>query len=307
VCPSDVAYRNSGDPRVAALAADAHGVLSVHELRACGLTGPAIRRRVESGRLHPVFRGVYAVGHTRLTPEGRWLAAVKACGPGAVLSHASAAMLLGFLRLDDRRPEVTVPGRRRPSAIRTHRTRGLHLDDAWRHHGIPTTSPPRTILDLAATWDDLPIRRLMSRAQSLCLTNLRQLGRPLDRAHGHPGLGRYARVLGSAPPATRSELEDRVHDLILGAGFQPPLVNVSIRLDGRRVIPDFRWPEHRLSVEADSRTWHGNPHAGLDDAEREALLRRHGDEVVRITWEEATALLTRTVARLRAAGLPSEG
>jgi len=76
----------------------------------------------------------------------------------------------------------------------------------------------------------------MSRAQSLRLSNLRQLGRLLDRTYGHPGLGRYARVLASAPPATRSELEDRVHDLIVGAGFAPPLVNVPIRLEGRRVM-----------------------------------------------------------------------
>jgi hypothetical protein len=292
---------------MASLAADSWGVLSVEELRACGLTDNAIGRRLAAGRLHRVHRGVYAVGHIGLTPEGRWLAAVKACGPVAALSHFSLAMLFELMPVEDRLPEVTVVhGRRRaPEGVRVHRTRSLHPEDVWRHRGIPTTSPERLLLDLAARLDDRPLRALMSRAQSMRLTNLRRLARQLDRAAGRPGRARYARVLASRPPATRTELEDRVFDLVLAGGFARPDVNVPMHLDGRRIIPDLRWPEQRLVVEADSAQWHDTPQARADDAERQALLEAHGERVVRVTWAQATAHAAQTLRRIEAAGAPT--
>ena len=127
-----------------------------------------------------------AVGHHGLTPEARWLAAVKACGPLAALSHSSWAMLFELWPVEDRRPEVTIPAtsKCRVEGIIVHRTRDV---DRLTHKGIPTTSAARMILDLAPRLDDVPLRRLMSRAQSRHLTNLRLLGRQLDRAAGrHP-------------------------------------------------------------------------------------------------------------------------
>ena len=290
---------------MASLAAESWGVVSVEELQACGLTRNAIGRRLAAGRLHRVHRGVYAVGHLGLTPEGRWLAAVKACGP-AVLSHASLAMLFALIPVEDRVPEVTVVhGRRRaPEGVRVHRTRSLHPEDVWRHRGIPTTSPERLLLDLAARLEDGPLRTLMSRAQSMRLTNLRRLARQLDRAAGRPGRARYARVLASRPPATRTQLEDRVFDLVVAGGFARPDVNVPLRIDGRRVIPDLRWPEQHLIVEADSAQWHDTPQARADDAERQALLEAHGERVIRVTWTQATAHVAQTLARIDAAGAP---
>jgi hypothetical protein len=137
---------------------------------------------------------VYAVGHTALTPEGRWLAAVKTCGADAILGRSPSVMLFGLWPVDGRRPEVIVPyeGRRAPAGIRVHRTRSLHPEDVVRHRGIPTTSAARAIMDLAATLEDVPLRRLMSRAQSRHLTNARLLGRQLDRAAGRPGRARFA-------------------------------------------------------------------------------------------------------------------
>jgi very-short-patch-repair endonuclease len=146
--------------------------------------------------------------------------------------------------------------------------------------------------------DDVPLRRLMSRAQSRHLTNLRLLARQLDRAAGRPGRARFARVLSTSPRATRTELEDRVHDLLAAAGLAPPHVNVPLHLDGRRVIPDFRWPEHRLIVEADSAQWHDTPQARADDAERQALLEAHGERVIRVTWQQATAHAVQTAQRV---------
>jgi elongation factor P len=294
------------DVLLARRAADACGVLSLAELFACGLSRNAVMNRVRNGRLHRVHRAVYAVGHANLTLEGRFLAAVKACGPGAVLSHYSAAALWGFLAWDDRYPEVTVVGASRNvlQGIRVHRTAAFHRDDLARHRGIPLTSPARTLVDLAARLDPRPLRGATRRAQSLYRVNLRQLADALARHRGRPGSAKLARIVATGPAPTRSELEDVVLDLILRGGHVHPDVNVAMRLDGRRVVPDFRWPEQHLVVEADSRRWHDNPLAREDDAERQALLEAHGERVLRVTWAQAIARPTPTLARLRAAGAP---
>ena len=124
------------------------GVISAAELRECGLSRDAIWKRVRSGRLHPVHRGVYAVGHAQLTPEGRFLAAVKACGPKSALSHFSAAFHWGLLEPSERFPDVTAPTGRAHRGINTHRSRSLLTDDVVVHRDIPTTTPRRTLDDL---------------------------------------------------------------------------------------------------------------------------------------------------------------
>jgi very-short-patch-repair endonuclease len=311
VCASTPGYRRKSHTLVAERAAEAWGVLCLAELLECGLTEPAAGRWVAAGHLHRTYRGVYAVGHAGLTPEGRWLAAVKACGPGARLGHQSAAMLLGLLPLDDRRPDVLVPAgsSRAPADINVHRTRALPPEDVWRHKRIPTTTAARTILDLAPTSTDRALRRLMATAQSKHLTNLRLLAQQLDRAQGRPGRALFARVLATGPAPTRSELEDRVRDLVLAGGFPPPDVNVPLRIGGRRVIPDLRWPEKRLCVEADSLEWHDNPQARRDDVERQALLEQDGERVLRVTWEQAVAHPAQTLRRIGLAysGGPGSG
>jgi elongation factor P len=262
--------------------------------------------RVRTGRLHPLRRGVYAVGHANVPLEGRFLAAVKACGFGAVLSHFSAAALWGFVRWEERYPEVTVVGTapRAHAGLRIHRTNRFDRDDLARHHGIPVTTRARTLLDLAARLDHRPLRSATRRAQSLYRVNVRQLAAALARHRGRPGAARLARIIATGPAPTRSELEDVVLDLILRGGHTHPDVNVPYYVDGRRTVPDFRWPEQRLVLEADSKTWHDNQLAREDDAERQALLEAHGERVLRVTWAQAIARPTPTLARLRAAGAP---
>ena len=113
-----------------------------------------------------------------------------------------------------------------------------------------------------------------------------------------------ARIIATGPAPTRTVLEDVVLDLLLSGGFEHPDVNKEMFLDGRKVIPDFRWPRDRIVVEADSRAWHDNKLAREDDAERQALLEAHGERVIRVTWEQAIARPAQTIARLRAAGVP---
>ncbi len=135
--------------------------------------------------------------------------------------------------------------------------------------------------------------------------SLRELLQVLERRRPCRGATRLARVLATGPAPTRSVLEDVVLDLVLAAGLAAPDVNVPLRLGGRRVIPDFRWPPARVVVEADGAAWHDDRRAREDDAERQALLEAHGERVLRVTWRQAVGRPAETVARLRAAGVPS--
>jgi very-short-patch-repair endonuclease len=281
-------YDPKVDTRVARLAARQHGVLSLDELFACGLTAQQVKVRTRNGHLHRIHRGVYAVGHTNLTLEGRFLAAVKACGPSAALSHFSAAALWGFMSWEERHPEVTLTNARQHPGINAHRSRTLTRDDVTRHKGIRVTTPARTLHDLSSKLPFKSLRRAARQAQAL----------KLIAPHRLP-----PKLIPHAAP-TRSALEDAVLDLIMNAGFEPPQVNPRLKIQGRRIIPDLRWPAQRLCIEADSLEWHDNPIAREDDAERQAILEADGERVVRVTWDQATRRPAETLARIRRAGAP---
>ena len=295
------------DVAIARVAAGSWGVVSLDELLACGLTLSGVKARARIGRLHRKHRGVYAVGHPNLPLAGRFLAAVKACGPRAVLSHFSAAVLWALVAWDDRHPEVTVTGRGSHvhAGIRVHRTLAFDDEDLSRHDGVPVTSPARTLVDLASVLDYKRLRRAVRQAQSLRLVTAAELLDALDRAGRRPGRRKLLRIIATSTAPTRSELEDWVLDLILAGGLEHPDVNVPLMLDGRRVVPDFRWPRERLVIEADGAKWHDNRIAREDDAERQALLEANGERVVRVTWQQAVGRPAQTLARFRAAGAPS--
>jgi hypothetical protein len=295
------------DLRIAQLAARQWGVVDVGELRAAGLSDDAIAARVAKGWLHPLHRGVYAVGHPNPPVEGRFLAAVKACAPRGVLSHFSAAALWSLAEWDDRLPEVTVPGSatRVHANLRAHRTRRLDRDEVVLLQGIPVTSPARTLLDLGAQLNERRLRRVVREAQALRLVRLDELAAALARHRHRPGVRAVARLVATGPAPTRSVLEDVVLDLIVRGGLEHPAVNQPLVLSGRTVVPDFRWEAPRLVVEADGAAWHDHKLAREDDAERQALLEAHGERVVRVTWDQAVTRSAETLARLRAAGAPA--
>jgi very-short-patch-repair endonuclease len=180
----------------------------------------------------------------------------------------------------------------------------LDPPDLSRHDGIPLTSPARTLLDLASALPEPALRRAARQAQSLQRVNVRELLEVLGRLGPRRGASKLARIIATGPAPTRSELEDAVLDLVLRGGLTHPNVNVPLILAGRRVVPDFRWPEQRLVVEADGATWHDDKLAREDDAERQALLEMHGERVLRVTWDQAIARPRETLARIRAAGTP---
>src|SRR4051812_29851262 len=150
------------DRAVARLAAGSWGVVSRDELVECGLSEKAIRVRVTRGNLHPLYRGVYAVGHRNVAVEGLFLAAVKACGPLAVLSHFAAACLHQLLRWDGRPIDVTAPTYRQRPRIRAHRS---NMMERVVVKGIPVTPKLRTVIDLAKHEDERTVSRALRQAR----------------------------------------------------------------------------------------------------------------------------------------------
>jgi Transcriptional regulator, AbiEi antitoxin/Protein of unknown function (DUF559) len=288
------------DRRVAELADRQWGVVSLGQLRMAGLSYEAVRARVRVGRLHRLHHGVYAVGHTVLKREGRWLAAVLACGEGAVLSHRSAAAHWGLLQSEATRTEVTTARRRAGNAaIRLHRSRSLLACDTTTHEGIPVTSVARTLLDLAATLRADRLERALAQAERLQLYDHRAIEDVLARANGHRGKAGLSKATASDPKLTRSDLEARVLSLIRAAGLPEPLTNFLLTApDHPRLEVDLYWPTHRLVVELDGYETHRTRRAFEADRQRDAALTTAGYRVVRFTWRTPDAVIRRRLQAL---------
>jgi hypothetical protein len=258
---------------------------------------------VRNGRLHRMHRGVYAVGHAGVTLEGRFMAAVLACGDLAYLSFFAGSAYLGFMTWEERRIEVTVIGTstRKVDGIRVHRARSFDRRDFIRHKGIPVTSAARTLLDLATIRPERALRRAARQAQAMRLVNIRQILDVIDRSHGHPGVGALRAVVQRGAAPTRSMLEDRLLDLLDGAGIERPEVNAPLRFNASTIIPDFIWRDRRLAIEADSVTWHDHKLTREHDADKQAILEAHGWRVVRVSWEQTVERPRQTLARIQAA------
>ena len=293
------------DVAVARLAARQHGVVSVGELIGCGLTHDAISVRVANGRLHPMHRGVYAVGHANPTRDGWFLAAVKACGVGAALCLWSSAAVQSIITWEGRYPDVLVKGESAPQheRINGHRSSYLPAEHITMVRGIPTTTAERTLLDLAAVMPEHRLRRAVRQSQFLKLTTIPSLVAVLHGPGPKRGRKKLARILATGAAPTQSELEDVVLDLVLRGGFVHPLVNEPLFIAGRRIVPDFRWPAQRLVIEADG-PHHDDPLERAADKERQRILEAHGDRVIRVTWEQAIARPGATLRRVSEAGAP---
>lgn len=239
------------DVLVTLRAAERQGQITIAELRECGLGHRAIAVRVRNGQLHRMYRGVYAVGHAGVTREGRCMAAVLACGSPAYLSWYAAGMLLEQLAWEDRIPDVTVVATkaRRVEGINVHRARSLHWRDVTHHHGIPVTSPERTLLDLATVLSPDALRTAARRAQAAHQVSVRQLLRCIERSNGHHVTGALHAAIADGPAPTRSTLENLLLDLLDGAGIERPEANAPLRFGGLTIVPDFVWRDRRLAIE----------------------------------------------------------
>jgi len=277
--------RTDLDEALAELAGRQWGVVSLAQLEALGLGPRGVQHRAESGRLRRIHRGVYAIGGAALPREGRHLAAVMACGSGAVLSHTSAAVHWGLLTYDAPRPEVTAPASRAGApGIRLHRSHSLDARDATEHRGIPTTTVAKTLLDVAAHAPMSHLEHALGQALRNELYDQRAIDDVLDRHRGRRGTKALRRATASDPAFTRSELERRFRALCRRAGLPRPLSNVSLAdLDHRPHEVDFYFPAHRLVVETDGWRDHGTRIAFERDRAKDAALTATGYIVLRFT------------------------
>lgn len=267
--------------RVAELAKRQHGVVSRAQLRGCGLSDDVVDG---CGWLHRVHRSVYAVGHTRLTIQGRWMAAVLACAPGALLTGRAA------LALHDVRPIpsgaidviVGVSGRRSRPGIRMHRSRHLHPDDCTVLDAIAVTTIGRTLLEYAVRERPGWLQVAVEEAHRRNLLDGRALDALLARNPHHPGTKKLETAIAQLdvePPMTRSEPEKAFRALIVDYDLPRPQVNVLLHGE----LVDFYWPEARLVVEVDSYGFHKSRAKFEDDRRRDVKLQAAGERVLRFT------------------------
>jgi Transcriptional regulator, AbiEi antitoxin/Protein of unknown function (DUF559) len=287
----------SPDAVLAAVAARQHGLVTTAQLISAGVGNPgAIAYRVANGRLHRKYRGVYALGHGRLSREGEWMAAVLACGDGAVLSHLSAASMWGFWRRRVAGIAVLVPRRHRglPGVrVRTCRHR-LDRRDTTLRNGIPITTVPRTLVDLTDVLDAHQLANAIHEADFRKCFHEPATRQAIQRANGRHSLATLIEALdlnASGSAGTRSGFEDRFLPLVAQAGLPPPLVNTHVY----GIEVDFHWPGLNLCVEVDG-PGHARRRTKREDQARDEELRHEGQRVVRLAEHELT--LETVIARL---------
>jgi very-short-patch-repair endonuclease len=270
---------------ISMIAGHQHGLVSRAQLHGIGLSASAIDRRITNGGLHRIRPGVYAVGHRALLPRARLMAAVLACGPGAVVSHASAAALWGIRPSAATRIDVTVADRRRGRAgVRVHHA-PLPPEHVTVVDGIPVTTIERTIVDLAAAVRPAVLRRAMEAAETARLPDWRIVDELVDAGDGRRGIRalRAIRAENSiGARLTRSELERDFLDVLRRHDLPLPETNVVI--EGFEV--DCVWREHRLIVELDSRRHHDGTDAFERDRRRDRVLTAAGWRAIRITHRQ---------------------
>lgn len=281
--------------RLAKLADAQHGVASRDQMRALGMRDGAIDHAIRIGRLHRVFRGVYAVGRLRVTTEGQLQAATLACGAGSVISHRSAG---GLLRLLDTGPRVIdvispVERGRAIDGIRFHRVRPPRRDEVGSVDGIPCTTPARTLVDLAGSVGDRTLRSCFERAAQRRLLDIPAIEASMDAGRrGNPSLralvDEWRRAASLAKRGKlKSPLEAKVLPLLVHRDLPAPHLNAPVETPNGRIEVDFLWPDHRFVVEADSRDFHGTDLAFERDRWRDRELLRAGYGTLRVTHRQA--------------------
>jgi hypothetical protein len=284
-------------PAVADLAGRQHGVVSRKQLRRLGLSDDLIDGWAHAGRIHRVFHGIYAVGRPVLDEQGRIHAAVLAGGPGAVASHRSAAYLL---RIGERSPRVAdvIPASgagRAIDGIRAHLVLYPSRSEWGYAHGIPCTSPARTIVDLAGVYGDAELRKAVERAATEGLLDVGAIDAILAGIPRRRGVRCLRGILDSWRPVAekakhstfRSLFEAKLLPLIAAAGLPLPAFNAPVRTADRVLEVDLLWPKERVVLEADSRRHHALEVAFDRDHRRTRELIAADYRILRVTWREA--------------------
>jgi hypothetical protein len=267
------------EQELARIAASAQGVVTHAELRRAGISAAGIQRRVRKGILIPEYRAVYRVGHRAPSVEARYLAAVRASGNGAVLCGRAAAHLYGLIKGPPPPPEVMTPTERRIEGIRTRRSRNIDPRDVTLFEGIPVTTIPRTLVDLAAVLTPDELARACHEAGVRYRVTPAKVEAVMARRPTSPGAGNLRRVLRGETQVTLSELERAFLAILREEGL--PLPRTNRPAGGHRV--DCRWPEYGLTVELDSYRYHNTRYAWEQDRRREREAHARGDAFRRYT------------------------
>jgi hypothetical protein len=278
------------------LAGSQHGVVTRAQLLRAGVTLAELEHRLGTGALLPVHRGVYRVGHSAPSVEARYLAAVLACGEGALLSGRAAAHLFGLLKGSAPAPEVTTRTERRVPGVRTRRSRHVDPADAATRRQIPVTTIARTLTDLAG---DLPLDALARACHEAGVryrTTPAHVEAVLARRPNTPGAGKLRHIIRGDARVTLSKLEKRFLQLLRQEGLALPQTNRPA--GGRRV--DCRWPDLQLTIELDSYQFHHSRHAWEQDRRREREARARGGEFRRYTFGDVFEDRAQMLTELRA-------
>ncbi len=288
------AYRPGTEPdtlavrwrRAAELAAVQHGVVSRGQLRGCGLSDRQITRAIALSRLHAVHRGVFALGHGRLTAAGRRSAAVLACGIGAALGYRSAAAHWDLRPSSSPTSEVVVPRTSRPhhATVIVHRHPTMRPDELAVHDGIRVTTVARTLLDLGAVLPAGALRRAVGQADVLRRFDLRAVEPLLVRHPRHRGRRALAEVLRTweEPDRIRSLQEEDFPQLCARFGFPRPVINGIVL--GMEV--DAVFFDHGIAVELDGYAFHSGRIQWEDDHAKRARLTAAGWMVLAYSWRQ---------------------
>ncbi|MGI8461980.1 MAG: DUF559 domain-containing protein [Solirubrobacterales bacterium] len=284
---------------LSALADRQDGIVDDADLFGLGFSRDQVKYRLALGRLHRIHPGVYAVGRRRLTREGVWLAAVRACGPGALLGYRSAGAKYGTVAdLSNGTEILTTASRHSQERILVHRTRSLHPDDRMNLDGIPITSWARTMLDLADVLTPDRLERALDESEYLRLFDLNALHAAIERSPGRRGRKTLCALLAKWDHAspTRSDLEDRFLELCADHGLPKPHTNTTVC--GFDV--DALFADRKLIVELDGAAAHRTRSRFESDRVRDAKLQIAGYRVVRITWRRLRDEPAEVAADLRA-------
>jgi very-short-patch-repair endonuclease len=278
--------------RVGAIAEGQHGVVSREQLRDAGLAEAGIAHAIATGRLYRVSRSAFAVGHRRIGRHGRLMAATLACGTGSVVSHGTAASLLGLWEWVPDRIDVISPvetGRKIEGICRRF-VPPPSPTEVLLHEGVPTTSPSRTIVDVAGIAREAILSRTIEQAAVLRMLDVPEIDSLLagPRRRGSPRLRTVLDDWRRYSPGIhlRSRMEAKLLPLLNRGRLPIPECNQKLRLEGETFEIDFLWRQQRVAVETDGGKFHDNPTAGSRDSHRNRVMARAGYSIPRLGWED---------------------
>lgn len=301
--------RKSPWGQAAELANRQGGIVSRRQLLEIGMSPAAVDHALATGRMHPIFRGAFSLGHAHLERNSELRTATLVCGAGSVVSHGTAAHLLGFWEHPPPQIDVIAPveAGRKHSGIRRRHVPLPDSRDRWVHDGVPCTSPSRTIVDCAGgcrgASGESRLRRLIELSAVAGHLNVPEIKAVLakgPRRRGSPLLRLILEEWRDHRPSTRlrSRMEAKMLPLLVRYGLPPAECNVWVTAGAKRYEVDFLWRRWRLVVETDSAKYHDNPEARRRDDDRNQALPAAGYRLLRLRWNDLEYHPAKSMAEL---------